>query len=406
MDPSTLLTKETHFSGSPRSKIPPSPTVPGNPSKPGTEVANITEAETLELLYTQPDDNKREERLARLGYRSKLSTRIRTTVFNTHQSIALLFNEESEIQSCDKVLERLMELGHQLMYLFAEGHQDRTVLHQLFDHHTYESSKIALDRLKPLVRFLLKIIPELPGIPDCFDQVPLYLVMKFPSKEIAEKIVRYLCGSKANGGLDSEEAVKSLSIRKYKKSNFPTMRNHALHKAIQKSIIVDEEIVEKVKTIRTVPTDPRGDESKTCLEEWDSTGKTCLHLALTSPFTTAKCRWAKMLIKLKPDLLKIGLGTVSTTKLDTLTPFQHYNEEKRKAIEGKENTDGGPRSLKDKRSDKAKPDLREEPDLKDLEHSLKLCCLKSFDNVTAKTIMYKRDQSQCICRSTHILGGC
>lgn len=411
MDSLTSLTKETHFYGSVRNDIPPSPAVPGNPSKAGMDVTTTegtAEAETLKLLYTQPDQKEKIARLAQLGYiadkgpSAKPNPKTKNRIQAIHHKIAVNFEKQTHVLSCDGVLQMLMQEGQNLKYLLAEGHEDKTVLHQLFDPETYDHPGIAFGRLKPLVRFLLKIFPELPGIPDHSQQTPLCSVMESFTKEMAEEIVRYLCGNEANGGLASEEAIKSLTIKMYDKSNFSSMRSHALHKAIEHSVEIDEEVVKKVESLETVPTDHKGKKSKTCLEEWDSTGKTCLHLALTRPFTTAKCRWAKMLIKLKPDLLKVGLGN-DTTQLDTLTPFQHFDEEQRKRVEGKKNMSGGPRNQKEKISDKRRSDDKEKPDLKDLEVSLKLCCLKEFDSATARSIMYKRDQSQCISHSTRLL---
>ena len=413
MDPLTSPTKETHFYGSVRNDTPWSPTVPGNSAKAGMDVPTTegtAEAETLKLLYTQPDEKEKRARLARLGYiadkgpSAKPNPKTKNRIQAIHHRIAVNFERQTDVLSCDGVLQMLMREGQDLKYLLAEGHEDKTVLHQLFDPETYDRPGIAFGRLKPLVRFLLKIFPELPGIPDHSQQTPLCSVMESFSKdkEMAEEIVRYLCGSEANGGLASQEAIKSLTIKMYDKSNFSSMRSHALHKAIEHSVEIDEEVVKKVESLETVPTDHKGKKSKTCLEEWDSTGKTCLHLALTRPFTTAKCSWAKMLIKLKPDLLKIGLGN-ETTQLDTLTPFQHFHEEQRKIVEGKKNMSGGPRNPKEKISDKTRSDQKEKPDLKELEDSLKLCCLKSFDNATARRIMYKRDQSQCSFQSTRLL---
>ena len=81
-------------------------------------------------------------------------------------------------------------------------------LHQHLDPETYDHLGIAFGRLKPLVRFLLTIFPEMPRIPDYSQQTPLRSVMESFSKEMFEEIVRYLCGNEANGGLASEEAIK------------------------------------------------------------------------------------------------------------------------------------------------------------------------------------------------------
>ena len=108
-----------------------------------------------------------------------------------------------------------------------------------------------------------------------------------------------------------------------------------------------------------------------------------------------------MLLKLKPDHLKIGLET-DTTELDTLIPFQHFDEQQRKRVEKKKNMRGDPRNPKEKMSDKTRSDQKEKPDLKDLENSLQVCYLTSFDNATAKSSMYKRGQIQCICPSTRL----
>ena len=81
-----------------------------------------------------------------------------------------------------------------------------------------------------------------------------------------------------------------------------------------------------------------------------------------------------MLIKLMSDLFKAELET-DTTELDTLIPFQHFDEDQGKRVEEMPNLRGGPRNPKEKISDKARSDQKEKPDLKDLENSLKLCYL-------------------------------
>ena len=72
---------------------------------------------------------------------------------------------------------------------------------------------------------------------------------------MVEQIVRHLCGNEANGDLGSEEAIKSLIIKMYDKSIVANSWRQAFHKATSHSDEIDEVVVRKVESLRTVLTD-------------------------------------------------------------------------------------------------------------------------------------------------------
>lgn len=402
-----------------RTHIPQSPTAPGSPSKPGMS----NQAKTLELLHAQPDEKEQNDRLAVLGYDHKtqsLNKGKKKKATDFHERIALRFNNlATEAIDCDeKVLKMLMPEEH-LEYLFARGLESETVLHVLLNQDTYKEGGQGLRfcRLKPLLRFLLKVCPELPAIPNSQWVTPLYALIEWTMKDQAtaneelvsgkgtdtkaesarphltradvEEIIRYICGDEAKGGLGSAKAIESLAMTT-SSSKDPSLKTHALHKAIEHSIEVDEDIIKKLGNTGSTPTDDKGTRSESCLEALDETGKTCLHLALTRPFTAVKAKWTNVLVRIKPDLLK-GKMTSRSKELNNLTPLQFFIEE-RKAKEQQMNADLKSSSKQKQGSQKRD---REKVDLeKDLENWLKLYCLKEFDNATARSIMYKPDQSQ------------
>ena len=437
-----------------RTDIPQSPTTPGSPSKPGIEL----EIKTIDLLYTQPDEKERNARLAVLGYASAKTQRPpnknqKQVITDFHEKLALKFNNPATEtpDSDEKVIDVLKLERNDLKYLFAQGWESETVLHVLLNPETYLQKKqeLVLKNIKPLLRFLLKICPELPAVHDITRLTPLYCVMGLSPKwtmkdemtatqEMVSRrgtdmeaesaglqdlaranikdIIRYLCRDEARGGLGSAKAIESLVMRTSSNSDNHSLRSHALHKAIENSIEIDEDIVKKLEQIRSIPTDDKGTGPKSCLEALDDTGKTCLHLALTRPFTAAKRSWTKLLVEIKPELLK-GKMTSHSEELNNLTPLQLFIEEKRKLKEQKDmsartaSKAGSTNATFNSRSKESTPDSikkvliqkmdqkpdREKVDLdKDLEDWLKLFCLKEFDNATARSIMYKRGHSQCI----------
>ena len=384
------------------------PAVPQSPT-----LVDESAQHALRQLYLNPDlsSTDRKSCLDQLGNKPNKSQRpsmkIRKSIADFHFKVATTFSESNGALSDENVLDKLIRMGDPLQYLLGQGSENKTVLHALLD----PESEFTFDKLKSLIRVLMKIFPELPSIVDMEQNSPLCSIIKskLTGSEKAE-IVKFLCGDKESGGLASAEAIESLRMR-------PSMgtgkSSHALHKAIENSVDIDEAIVKRAG----VATVEKNRKSQSCLEMWDDTGKTCLHIALTAPLTPSKRRWAKMLVKLRPDLLKVKDGVDGSV----LTPLQHFME--RKPTEGtgevaersaekvqSTETDLEPvekeslgsnvkksRKLYRRRSkmhEVVKPDKHKvDPDM-ELEDWLRHRCLVGFDNATARSIMYKRGKSR------------
>ncbi len=424
----------------------------------------------LKSLLFDESDKEHADRLAKLGYKKPIrNPKQRGKVADIHANIAVFFNAATEtLESDPKVFGGLCQGAGQkdaLQYLLAQSWGNRTVLHTVLDPGTYDKDRPVFDKIKPLLRCLLKICPELPGL-TCYDGevqgTALYAFVLSPESEkqkedvpdeksvkggvkqesplqheilgneiaAKEDIVRFFCSGEP-AGLGSGEAIKSLTTRT-RNDDSPGQGNHAIHRAIANSVKFDEDLVKKIKDIKIPTPEDKNKQEKPCLEVFDNTGKTCLHLALSRPFTPVKRRWARMLIDLNPDLLKIACR--SSKESERLTPLQHFVEERKKARVKKEGTSGKGKkdtrlpnpllkvSGKERLDDNAlklsairrtptglgqkrlgepraqKPDkwsddpLSLDPD-KDLEDELKLCCLVQFDNNVARSIMYPRNQS-------------
>ena len=410
--------------------IPQSPTTPGCPSKPGMS----HQAQTIKLLHTQPDEKEQTARLRVLGYGLQLSKSGKRQATKFHEKIAVKFNNRTTEtpDNDEKVLEMLMPEESDLEHLFAQGTESETVLHVLLSQETYQQKEPELTfhfpRIKPLLRFLLKICPGLPADPDYLGATPLYGVINSTMKDQTtaeeemvsrrgtvtkaesarpqhlaradiEDIISYICGDKAREDLGSAKAIESLTMITLNHESH-SLEGHALHKAIEHEIGIDEEIVKKLENIGRNSTDGKGTGSESCLEALDANGKTCLHLALTRPFTTVKEMWARNLVRIKPDLLQSKM-TSKSQEFNNLTPLQFFIEE-RKADEQQMSTALKSRSKENLEQGTPKRDKqpdRKKVDLKGLEDWLKLYCLREFDNATARSIMFKRDQSQCMFHS-------
>ena len=393
------------------------------------------QAQTIKLLHSQPDEKEQTARLRVLGYGRQLSKSGKKQATEFHEKIAVKFNNRTTEtpDNDEKVLEMLMPEESDLKHLFAQGSYSETVLHVLLSQETYQQKELTFHfpRIKPLLRFLLKICPKLPADPDYLGATPLYGVITSTMKDQTtaeeemvsrrgtvtkaesarpqhlaradiEDIISYICGDKAREDLGSAKAIESLTMIT-KNDESGSLEGHALHKAIEHEIGIDEEIVKKLENIGRNSTDSKRTESKSCLETLDANGKTCLHLALTRPFTTVKERWARNLVRIKPILLQSKMMSKSQ-EFNNLTPLQFFIEE-RKADEQQMSTALKSRSKENVKQGTSKSDKqpeRKKVDLKGLEDWLKLYCLREFDNATARRIMFKRDQSQCMFHSIEL----
>ena len=117
----------------------------------------------------------------------------------------------------------------------------------------------------------------------------------------------------------------------------------------------------------------------------DGDGRNCLHLALTAPFSIAKIQWAKMLARFHSNLLKEPYQSGNENEKRSMMPIPHFTEQ-RKGFETLQQK-GGSMQLTNER-EKLKSQLMA------LEDTLKLQCLAEYDELTCKSIMYRRRNGQ------------
>ena len=231
--------------------------------------------EALRRLLLDADrlhDLEREPLLDKLGYSKsnrKWNVREKKTITEMHTRLVQIFKDAdiSGEASDGNVLENVTEERIDLSYLLSQGKDDRTILHKLFEQ-TDELSD--LEKLKPLILLLLRILPDLPKVIDTDMKTPLYSVVQATvEEEVKSKIVHFLCGSEESGGLASSVAIESLGMRKNSRSS------HAIHVAIDNDVPIDKTIV-------------WSKELRPCLGLHDDEGMTCLHKALTPPYSDCK----------------------------------------------------------------------------------------------------------------------
>ncbi|KAF3902446.1 hypothetical protein ABW21_db0201087 [Orbilia brochopaga] len=298
--------------------------------------------------------------------------------------------------------------SHRLEGLLAQGYGGQSVLHIILDPSTYDKDSFNFDRLKPLIQFLLWLNPELPTVADSEGRPPLFGVLGCTEtdtddaglvldKNLKRRIVRYLCHERSKDnpdGLASQSAIKSLGM--VSSDGEGTAKNHAVHLAIENDISIPQEVVEQLSELWA---EEDRDMGKTRLEMLDGKGRSCLHIALTSPFSIDKISWAKTLTRLQPQLLgSMYMYTYKTeegSKKTSLTPLQHFIEQRNKHKQEPKDT----HHSQEEAADKLQPELQAadklQPELDSLEDFLKQQCLMTFDdNAICKSIMYARNNGE------------
>ncbi|KAL7821823.1 hypothetical protein V8C26DRAFT_391050 [Trichoderma gracile] len=357
-----------------------------------------TPKEALQALFSLPvDDTQRSSWLKRLGSGNHGSSKKeKSAIFYKHEDLVNKYHEderatESDEEVLNELLKREQESNERgkpfLAQLFSHGSEGGTILHVILERSTYGEERFNFDRVKPLIRFLLKLHPDLPSVESTEKKgLPIFSVLKSNEEsrvfEPTEKreIVRFLCEDQGKGGLKSRAAINSL----VKLVDSGPEQRHAIHSMIESSDFdISDELVAELSKITTRVGQASKDEIP-CLEMRDGQGRTCLHIALTArsidpPFNERRIWWAQKLAELCPNLLK------ATCKIkrppdgeEQVTPLQHFAEQRINMT--KPFKEGDNRSM--------------EARLKELEASLKRQCLVSFDNATCKRIMYKKDSAR------------
>lgn len=193
-----------------------------------------------------------------------------------------------------------------------------------------------------------------------------------------------------DSGLRDAAALSSLKVKTSMENG---MAFHAVHAAIAEDIAFPEKVVEALNA----------DSSNSCYYMLDSLGQTCLHLAVSLPFTSNKIRWAKMLGRMCPELLEKACTFFvgdRTDRTKTVTPLQYLAEQRNFS------SSSGQPGIK-------VPPYRPPPEgpagphiasweevmaeeLVRLEGDLKLKCLSMFeDSETCRRIMYTDRNGSC-----------
>jgi hypothetical protein len=324
------------------------------------------------------------------------------TITTLHGTYAKTFNDpDGDFDADDKIEAKLLEnatdtankkteLEEPRRHLLAIGHYGQNILHVIFtcSHDRKQNSygpdgTLNFDKLKPFVGFLARLKPDLLLEQDWYKRTPLFLALNSSKidQQAKKEIVSYLCSQSEPPIFDElvlEKARKSLTIVG-KMDREDIVGYHALHLAIKGDVAVNEKVVEKLSNV--VAEGRAGKkEQRSCFELRDLNGSSCLHLALTEPFSEAKISWARNLVTFQPDLLTIaGAGKPAST------PLQHFAEQMEKR--DKE------RKASDKRNQRNEGSEALDAELVSLVDWLKYQCLLKY-NDAAKNIMYRKGNSE------------
>lgn len=391
--------------------------------KSGGKASSQAAREALQSLFNEPnaDPGQRKGWLKALGStkRYPVNQPKEETASKLHRSLATSFNMDKNAEGyLDEDVCRELQKFPNLQYLFAHGLYQCSILHTILDPITYNRKEFNFTRLKPLIRFLIRLLPHLPTVKGAKSgATPLFFVLKsrqskldqacdydsddqsatesnaeendFLDDKLKAEILQFLCGKQPDG-LGSTEAVESLALLATSSTDDSSDARHAIHAAIERDFPIPEDIVAKLSKImvpfKVEGTDKQAD--RPCLEIPDRRGRTCLHVALTAPFTANKITWAKQLAKLQPGLLKTmykyesGPGSNGVPRVLDMTPLQHLALERRLSVtvgsKGRVNTSSG-------RLDGMHDALNA------MEEFLKCQCLEAFDIKTCESIMYTRE---------------
>lgn len=286
-------------------------TINSNTSRTRSGATNATALSSEEVIRTllneQTPSTDRRALLSKLGLAQDINTKTprRKTqlITGTHTSLAEHFMTADIVLGSttdDKILERLSLLRSngnvKLDYLLSRGDNKSSILHILLEKSTYvdvddeehDQGKLNFDfeRIKPFIRFLLRLYPELPMMVNDHGKTPLYATLDDSSgyphdPETSEKIIHYLCDG---NGLRSQKAIESLAHADGKGVD------HAIHKAIKTDVRISEQIL-KTSLDMSRRSGSRSDKSS-CFEVADSDGKTVrIFYILLLPCCTTLSAW-------------------------------------------------------------------------------------------------------------------
>jgi hypothetical protein len=255
--------------------------------------------------------SKEDDRVLREGLGNKVVPKnhmVQYKVTDLHEKLAKRFyHMEKAVNGDCAIIKKLLEEdgGSILEHLFTKG-LNGTVLHVLVDRDTYESEGETMElfdfeKVKPLIRFLLRIHPELPKMTNIALKTPLYSVIESSKLDqtLKKDIIDFFCSDDDIGKFRVSEDVFASSLKSLAAMAPPNQEEgqddggcHAIHQAIAKDVDIDEVLLQRLNGI-AVPITKTQKEQCLCLGLRDTSGKTVLHIALTMPVTQTKDQWAK-----------------------------------------------------------------------------------------------------------------
>jgi hypothetical protein len=361
-----------------------------------------------------------------------------------HRCIIERLTDTSDIVQTDSALEVLLKerdspedrRGFKLEYLLARDPKGRSLLNKLLDPELYSDYELDLTAIKPFLRFLLSVSPDLPSFHPACTYAPLHgAIISSLDSQIKSDIIRFLCCELGESpqclATASERAIRSLtnsvsvpienSEHDQEESDYmyeeatndeTGKRVRPLHEAIKLSVLIDIEVLRQLKRLKNHSGKASGlgqTKDIPLLYLRDENDWTCLHLALTAPFTSAKLDWARMLVQIAPELLEMtSKPSDSDPEQLPATPLQHFHRQRKQHFQAcgphTEASELNPEQLRRERSDSfhtttvhrtlgsAVP--LSEQSLDQLEEELKLKCLAiyaQYEDHVARSIIYPPD---------------
>jgi len=305
---------------------------------------------------------------------------------------------------------------HNLLARGAEGPLLRTIL----DRSMYPPEAFSLDHVKPLIRVIIRMDPEMltdrfvpPGFPGIKGKPPLFEALDDDidnilrgsfSREEKKQLIAFFCdelddnGDKdGNDGIggngDSKPEMTKPSDKAILSLTMMSGSEHCVHKAIKQGLLFSDKVIKRLKKLQALDENDKPCKSL-CLEHpCDEKNTTCLHLALTLPIGSENDQWARKLAEHHPNLLKERMRREvddATGGNDTLTPIQYLKTQtpmtnaraEMKKLEKKLLSPGGIKMPQDGLT----------MFMGKLEGFLKRQCLANFDSNTCKEVMYPKGQ--------------
>ncbi len=161
----------------------------------------LAPSQALESLFRSPNNDKRQEYLDLLGYQNnEEARRIKEHTTTMHKALVNeLQNDEKAANATDEdVHQRLLRLEVEadtpgtwecgLPYLFSRGLEGMTIPHVILDRGSYHRTDLFdFKRVKPLIRFLLRIHPSLPEMVTDKKEPPIHIALKVSDRFVDVK---------------------------------------------------------------------------------------------------------------------------------------------------------------------------------------------------------------------------